>query len=182
MAYAARFALDPIANEIWGMKYRYRSDDGMSDETSIEDSWRRVAHAVSAAELESDRLVWADSFYRILEDYRFLPAGRILAGAGTNRQVTLFNCFVMGCIPDSLEGIFTQLKEAALTMQQGGGIGHDFSTLRPRGAPVKGVGADASGPISFNSRKRPTFTRNLSRFVRTLFRHLIISRVCMPIT
>ena len=149
MAYAARFALDPIANEIWGMKYRYRSDDGMSDETSIEDSWRRVAHAVSAAELESDRLVWADSFYRILEDYRFLPAGRILAGAGTNRQVTLFNCFVMGCIPDSLEGIFTQLKEAALTMQQGGGIGHDFSTLRPRGAPVKGVGADASGPISF---------------------------------
>ena len=85
----------------------------------------------------------------ILKDYRFLPAGRILAGAGTGRQVTLFNCFVMGRIPDSLDGIFTQLKEAALTMQQGGGIGHDFSTLRPHGAPVRGVGADASGPISF---------------------------------
>ncbi|RME63949.1 MAG: ribonucleoside reductase, partial [Alphaproteobacteria bacterium] len=74
---------------------------------------------------------------------------RILAGAGTGRDVTLFNCFVMGRIPDSLEGIFENLKEAALTMQQGGGIGYDFSTLRPRGAPVKGVGADASGPLSF---------------------------------
>lgn len=145
----ARPALDPIAREIWSMKYRYRSSDGGSDETGIEDSWRRVAHAVAAAERDDDRLVWADSFYRILEGYRFLPAGRILAGAGTDRQVTLFNCFVMGRIPDSLEGIFTQLKEAALTMQQGGGIGHDFSTLRPRGAAVKGVGADASGPISF---------------------------------
>ena len=149
MAIPARPVLDPIAKEIWGMKYRYSPEDGLNAETSIEDSWRRVAHAVAAAEQDGDRLVWADSFYRILGDYRFLPAGRILAGAGTNRQVTLFNCFVMGRIPDSLEGIFTQLKEAALTMQQGGGIGHDFSTLRPRGAAVKGVGADASGPISF---------------------------------
>ncbi len=145
----ARPALDPIARDIWVMKYRYSPDDGSEAEAGIEDSWRRVAHAVSAPERSEDRLVWADSFYRILEDYRFLPAGRILAGAGTPRQVTLFNCFVMGRIPDSLDGIFTQLKEAALTMQQGGGIGHDFSTLRPRGAPVKGVGADASGPISF---------------------------------
>ena len=89
---------------------------------------------------------WAKAFYSALEDHRFLPAGRILAGAGTGRSVTLFNCFVMGGIEDSMAGIFQGLKEAALTMQQGGGIGHDFSTLRPRGAPVKGVGADASGP------------------------------------
>src|SRR5262249_55243244 len=61
----------------------------------------------------------------------------------------MFNCFVMGTIPDDMSGIFDNLKEAALTMQQGGGIGHDFSTLRPRGAAVKGVGADASGPVSF---------------------------------
>ena len=61
----------------------------------------------------------------------------------------MFNCFVMGTIDDSMLGIFDGLKEAALTMQQGGGIGHDFSTLRPKGAPVKGVGADASGPLSF---------------------------------
>ena len=63
--------------------------------------------------------------------------------------MTLFNCFVMGAIPDDMGGIFAHLREAALTMQQGGGIGYDFSTLRPKGAPVKGVGADASGPLSF---------------------------------
>ena len=84
-----------------------------------------------------------------MEDFRFLPAGRILAGAGAERNVTLFNCFVMGDIPDDMTGIFENLKEAALTMQQGGGIGYDFSTLRPKGAPVRGVGADSSGPLSF---------------------------------
>ena len=84
-----------------------------------------------------------------MDDFQFLPAGRILAGAGTGRNVTLFNCFVMGAIPDDMGGIFAHLREAALTMQQGGGIGYDFSTLRPKGAPVKGVGADASGPLSF---------------------------------
>ena len=84
-----------------------------------------------------------------MKDHKFLPAGRILAGAGTGRSVTLFNCFVMGTIPDSMDGIFSALREAALTLQQGGGIGYDFSTLRPKGAPVNGVGADASGPVSF---------------------------------
>jgi ribonucleoside-diphosphate reductase alpha chain len=142
-------ALDPIAAEIWAMKYRYRSPDGLVEESSIEDSWKRVAVAVAAAEPEHGRAFWAQAFYRILEGYRFLPGGRILAGAGTSRQVTLFNCFVMGRIPDSLDGIFTHLKEAALTMQQGGGIGHDFSTLRPSGTFVRGVEAEASGPVSF---------------------------------
>ena len=83
------------------------------------------------------------------QDFRFIPAGRVLAGAGTERSVTLFNCFVMGTIPDSLNGIFEHLKEAALTMQQGGGVGMDFSTIRPSGSPVHGVGADASGPLTF---------------------------------
>ncbi|MEZ5769491.1 MAG: adenosylcobalamin-dependent ribonucleoside-diphosphate reductase [Paracoccaceae bacterium] len=111
---------------------------------SVEDSWRRVARALSASEPDYEA-----EFYAALEDFKFLPAGRILAGAGTGRTVSLFNCFVMGTIPDSMEGIFDQLKEAALTMQQGGGIGYDFSTIRPRGADVKGVAADASGPLSF---------------------------------
>ncbi len=82
-------------------------------------------------------------------DFGFLPAGRILAGAGTGRDVTLFNCFVLGKIGDDLGSIFDAVKEAALTMQAGGGIGHDFSTLRPKGALVKSIGADASGPVSF---------------------------------
>src|SRR4029077_11720664 len=84
-----------------------------------------------------------------LDDFRFLPAGRILAGAGTGRAVTLFNCFVMGEIPDDLGGIFEHLREAAVTLQQGGGVGMDFATLRPAGAVVRGGGADASGPLSF---------------------------------
>ncbi len=92
---------------------------------------------------------WTARFASALEDFKFLPAGRIVAGAGTRRTVTLFNCFVMGTIPDDMGGIFAHLREAALTMQQGGGIGYDFSTLRPKGAPVKGVGADASGPLTF---------------------------------
>ena len=149
MENASRPPFDPISHDIWDMKYRFKPASGAAAEQTIEDSWRRVARAMAEAEQPGDREVWADAFYRILQGYRFLPAGRILAGAGTGRQVTLFNCFVMGRIPDSLEGIFTQLKEAALTMQQGGGIGHDFSTIRPRGAEVRGVGADASGPISF---------------------------------
>jgi len=141
--------LDPIAHEIWDMKYRFKSPDGTPVDETPDASWWRVARAVAEAEKPEAREHWARAFHGILSGYRYLPAGRILAGAGTGRQVTLFNCFVMGTIPDSLEGIFEGLKEAALTMQQGGGIGNDFSTLRPKGAPVKGVGADASGPLSF---------------------------------
>ena len=136
-----------IAQQIWDMKYRFKAPDGSPLDETIEDSWRRVAGALAAA--EQDPAAWTAPFGEALENFRFLPAGRILAGAGTGRDVTLFNCFVMGAIPDDMAGIFEHLKEAALTMQQGGGIGYDFSTLRPRGAPVRGVGADASGPLSF---------------------------------
>ncbi|WDA12110.1 adenosylcobalamin-dependent ribonucleoside-diphosphate reductase [Paracoccus marcusii] len=141
-----RFAA-PIAEQIWDMKYRMKDSEGQAVDGSVEDSWRRVARDL--ARVESDPAKWEDKFYSALEDFKYLPAGRILAGAGTGRSVTLFNCFVMGTIPDSMGGIFDMLKEAALTMQQGGGIGYDFSTIRPRGAVVKGVAADASGPLSF---------------------------------
>ena len=142
----SRFAA-PIAEQIWDMKYRLKDIDGTPLDGTVEDTWRRIARAL--AETEADPAAWEDRFYAALEDFRYLPAGRITAGAGTGRSVTLFNCFVMGTIPDSLSGIFQMLKEAALTMQQGGGIGYDFSTIRPRGAGVKGVAADASGPLSF---------------------------------
>ncbi len=137
----------PIAEAIWDMKYRLKESDGTPIDGSVEDTWRRIARAL--AEVEVDPAKWEAEFYAALEDFRYLPAGRITAGAGTGRSVTLFNCFVMGTIPDSMGGIFDGLKEAALTMQQGGGIGYDFSTIRPRGAEVKGVAADASGPLSF---------------------------------
>ena len=142
----SRFAA-PIAEQIWDMKYRFKDADGTPIDRSVEDSWRRIARALAA--VETDPAAWEERFFGALEDFRFLPAGRITAGAGTARSVTLFNCFVMGTIPDSMGGIFEMLKEAALTMQQGGGIGYDFSTIRPRGAAVSGVAADASGPLSF---------------------------------
>ncbi|MFN9544949.1 MAG: ribonucleotide reductase N-terminal alpha domain-containing protein, partial [Alphaproteobacteria bacterium] len=137
-----------LSRQIGDLKYRLKGA-GVTSEETIADTWARVAGAVALAERVEARAHWRDQFLGILQDYRFLPAGRILAGAGSGRAVTLFNCFVMGTIPDDMAGIFENLKEAALTMQQGGGIGHDFSTLRPRGAPVKRVGADASGPVSF---------------------------------
>ena len=137
----------PIADQIWDMKYRFKQADGTPIDVTVEDSWRRIARARAAP--EKDPAKWEDTFYHALEDFKYLPAGRITAGAGTERSVTLFNCFVMGTIPDSMGGIFDMLKEAALTMQQGGGIGYDFSTIRPKGADVKGVAADASGPLSF---------------------------------
>ncbi|GLQ05311.1 adenosylcobalamin-dependent ribonucleoside-diphosphate reductase [Sneathiella chinensis] len=137
----------PISRQIWDMKYRYKSPDGAVQERSVEDTWHRIADALAAP--EQDAALWSGRFYDLLEDYKFLPAGRIIAGAGTGRKVTLFNCFVMGDIPDDLSGIFDNLKEAAVTMQQGGGIGYNFSTLRPKGAPVHGLGSDASGPLSF---------------------------------
>ena len=141
-----RFAA-PISEQIWDMKYRFKQADGTPIDRSVEDTWRRIAR--SLAQVEQDSALWEDKFYAALEDFKYLPAGRITAGAGTGRRVTLFNCFVMGTIPDSMAGIFDMLKEAALTMQQGGGIGYDFSTIRPRGADVLGVAADASGPLSF---------------------------------
>jgi len=135
------------AQNIWDLKYRAKTADGVPVDKTIEDTWLRVAAAI--AKPETNREYWTKQFQNALAGFHFLPAGRVLAGAGTGRRVTLFNCFVMGVIPDDLGGIFDHLKEAAVTMQQGGGIGHDFSTLRPRGARVHGVDADSSGPLSF---------------------------------
>ena len=138
-------AEEQLSRFIW--ETRYRDVDARPVELSVEDTWRRVAGA--AAVVERDAGPWAARFLDVLRGYRFLPAGRILAGAGTTRQVTLFNCFVMGRIEDSIEGIFEALKEGALTMQQGGGVGYDFSTLRPRGSRARTTGMVASGPVSF---------------------------------
>lgn len=155
----------PISQHIWEQKYRLQPavgaddgdlssaglDDPTQSDASLDDTFLRVAKAAASIEKggKKTRAKWAGKFHAAMADFGFLPAGRILAGAGTNRQVTLFNCFVMGTIGDDLGDIFNHVREAALTMQQGGGIGHDFSTLRPKGALVKSIGADASGPVSF---------------------------------
>jgi len=142
-----RFFDTDISAVIWDSRYRYRADDDGGDR-DMSDSWRRVARAAASVEA-SDRARHEQRFLDILEDFRFLPGGRILAGAGTGRRVTLLNCFVLGRIEDSMTGIFDALKEGALTMQQGGGVGYDFSTLRPAGSTAGGTGGRASGPVSF---------------------------------
>jgi ribonucleoside-diphosphate reductase alpha chain len=135
-----------LARDIWDAKYRYSG--GPAPEVSIRDTWQRVANAIARVEA-GDQDGWRTRFLGVLEGFRFLPGGRILAGAGTRHATTLCNCFVMGLIEDSMEGIFEQLKEGALTMQWGGGIGVDFSTLRPQGAPAAMRNTTASGPVSF---------------------------------
>ena len=136
-----------ISRHVWDTKYRRRDGQVIRDQT-IEDTWQRVARALASAE-NKDQEIWQQRFYQVLDGFKFLPAGRIMAGAGTQHRVTLFNCFVMGLIEDSMDGIFNALKEGALTMQQGGGVGYDFSTLRPRGSFAKTTGSIASGPVSF---------------------------------
>lgn len=137
-----------LAEEIWQSKYRFASSEGEFEE-DFDATARRVARAIARAETADVRAEQEARFHDAMRDFRFIPAGRVIAGAGTGRSVTLFNCFVMGTIPDSLPGIFDHLREAAITMQQGGGVGMDFSTIRPNGSLVKGVGAQASGPLSF---------------------------------
>lgn len=135
-----------VSAYIWDSKYRYR--DGAPREATIQDTWQRVATGAASVET-ADVAGWGERFLAILQDFQFLPGGRILAGAGVPHEVTLFNCFVMGEIEDSMDGIFDALKEGALTMQQGGGVGYDFSTLRPQGVRAHRVGGIASGPVSF---------------------------------
>ena len=131
-----------ISRHVWETRYRH------GDERSVADSLRRVARALASAE-GGAAAQWEGRFFGLMRDLRFLPGGRILAGAGTGRRVTLFNCFVMGVIEDSIPGIFRALQQGAVTMQQGGGVGYDFSTLRPGGTKAVGAGTTASGPVSF---------------------------------
>lgn len=137
-----------ISEYIWNTKYRYRLRDTIIDH-SLEESWARVAKAVASAENRFIRKNWESRFFESMADLYFLPGGRIIAGAGTQHDVTLFNCFVMGEIKDSLDGIFHALHEGASTLQKGGGIGYDFSTLRPRGLIAERTGNVASGPVTF---------------------------------
>lgn len=137
---------DSISEKIWDSKYRF-ARDSKTAETDIGETWSRVARAVASAEASPAR--WQAKYASILSDFLFLPGGRVLAGAGTGKHVTLFNCFVSGPLLDSVESIFDSLKETAVTMQQGGGIGLDFSGLRPSGAPAVSTGSVASGPLPF---------------------------------
>lgn len=141
--------LSPIAESIWDDKYRFKAADGKPIDRTIDDTWTRVAIGLAEAEDNSVRAHWAERFYDVLQNFEALPAGRIIAGTGTSRKVTLLNCYVQGNIEDSLAGIMSSLTNAAITMQAGAGIGMNFSTLRPKGSLIKSLGSGSSGPLSF---------------------------------
>jgi ribonucleoside-diphosphate reductase alpha chain len=137
----------PLAEQIWRQKYQYNRGESSIDQ-SVEETWTRVATALAATESVDVREDITQTFLTAMRDFRMLPGGRILSGAGTARRVTLANTFVMRTIPDSVSGIMDTLKDAALTMQMGGGVGFDFSTIRPSGTPVQGLDCPAAGPLS----------------------------------
>ena len=142
-------AMSGIADYIWDQKYRFKNNAGEPIDQDVGQTFQRVARALAEAEQPSQRERWATAFYEAMEGFEVLPAGRILAGAGTGRKVTLLNCFVMGTIPDDLQGIYAALGESAMTMKQGGGIGMAFSTLRPNGALIESLGSTSAGPLVF---------------------------------
>ena len=137
----------PIAQHIWETKYRLVTGANVVDDTPAA-TWTRVARAAASVE-PADGALWEARFGELMGELHFLPGGRILAGAGVSRRVTLFNCFVMGTLQDDMGAIFDGLKEGALTMQEGGGVGYDFSPLRPRGSTAGATANIASGPVSF---------------------------------
>jgi ribonucleoside-diphosphate reductase alpha chain len=140
--------INDISVEIWNKKYRYQGNGDIPGDECIEDTWQRVASSIAGR--EGKKKEWENRFLDILTDFRFLPGGRIIANAGTNRTAaTMFNCYVMNKIPDSIDGIFDTVKDSALTQKQGGGVGFDFSTLRPGGSQISGCEAESSGPLSF---------------------------------
>src|SRR5271165_3958431 len=124
------------------------------NEQSVADVRRRVARALAVIEDEDKRAFWEARFLKAQEQ-GFVPAGRINSAAGTNLQATLINCFVQPVgdsiseIVDGKPGIYTALQQAAETMRRGGGVGYDFSSIRPVGAHVRGTQSRASGPVSY---------------------------------
>jgi ribonucleoside-diphosphate reductase alpha chain len=144
------FFMQPISEEIWASKYQLKGKDGNAIEADIFDTFRRVAKKLS--EDEKDNELWENKFLELMTTGRFIGAGRIISNAGSEKyknNTSLINCTVMNQIPDSMEGIMQVAKESARTLQRGSGVGYDFSTIRPQGALVRGVGSGTSGPLSF---------------------------------
>ena len=123
-------------------------------EQTVTEVRRRVARALAQVEREGERALWERRFLQAQEE-GFIPAGRINSAAGVALQATLINCFVQPVgdsiseVVDGRPGIYTALQESAETMRRGGGVGYDFSAIRPKGAEVKGTHSRASGPVSY---------------------------------
>ncbi len=144
------FEGDELRARVYQEKYALKDMSGDRVESLPTEMWRRVAHEIATAENISDKQKeWEENFYWLLEDFRFVPGGRILFGAGQERKTTLLNCYVIPMKTDSIESIFDWCKEAARTYSYGGGVGGDIGVLRPKGAPVNNSAIVSTGSVSF---------------------------------
>ena len=144
------FGGDELRARVFFEKYALRGKSGKMVETTPEQMWQRVAKEISSPEKTTDlKKEWEEKFFWLLKDFRFIPGGRILFGAGQKRRATLLNCYYMPIKEDSIEGIFEWCKEAARTYSFGGGVGTDISILRPKGAPVNNSAIYSTGAVSF---------------------------------
>jgi len=141
---------DDLPARVFHDKYALRDADGNVLEQTPVEMWRRIARELASVEATAaKRAEWEEKFYWLLDDFRFIPGGRIMHGAGNAKRVTLLNCYVLPVKDDSIESIFEWMKEAARTYSLGGGVGTDISILRPRGAPVNNAARSSTGSVSF---------------------------------
>jgi len=141
--------LTGIRQKVFLDRYALRDKDGSLLESTPEQMWKRVAWGISQNEKKKDQKYWESEFYRVMDEFKFVPAGRILSGAGTNYQVTYFNCFIIPSPKDSRDGILESLKQLVEIQSRAGGVGLNLSSLRPRGARVKKVNGTSSGPVTW---------------------------------
>lgn len=144
------FGGDELRARVFYEKYALRNASGEIIEKTPEDMWHRVAKEIASPEKNKKlKEEWKNNFFWLLSNFKFIPGGRILFGAGQNRRATLLNCYFMPIKEDSIEGIFEWCKEAARTYSFGGGVGTDISVLRPKGAPVNNSAIYSTGAVSF---------------------------------
>jgi len=139
--------LEGIRKKVFLDRYAWKDQKGQPMEAVPEQMWARVARALSKVEAPDQQQHWEKKFYEAMEDFKFVPAGRILSGAGTGHKVTFYNCFVIPSPEDSRGGILDNLKVMTEIMCRAGGVGLNLSSLRPRGSYIKTVNGTSSGPI-----------------------------------
>ncbi|MBI3998042.1 MAG: hypothetical protein HY355_03335 [Armatimonadetes bacterium] len=145
----AAFGGDELRARVFHDKYALRDRDGNLLERTPDQMWQRIARELASAERPERQAEWTANFTWLLQDFRFIPGGRIMHAAGNARRVTSLNCYVLPVREDSIEAIFDWMKEAARTYSLGGGVGTDISVLRPRGAPVNNAARSSTGSVSF---------------------------------
>lgn len=141
--------LTGIAKKAFLDRYSLKDKKGNPVEKTPEQMIRRIAKAVAEQEKKEDQKKWEKGFYEAMKDFKYVPGGRILAGAGTGYDVTYYNCFVIPSPKDSRGGILETLKQMVEIMAHGGGVGFNLSSLRPRGARVRKVNGFSSGPCNW---------------------------------